>query len=270
MKKSLAAITLGTAVSAFSMTIFAQSPMMPPPGGDYPDWVSPGLRGDVPIRRGPETRREPKVIKKGSLAPSRDDRIAFTTLLKEKNSGLIRLLPIELHQTIYNSERNLAHRRGILVQGGPFFSFAGRTHSAGFGSDIVFGQNKISVGMGGVNYGLLTNLGDTPLEAITLSDARLKSVSAFVPPKVHALGQDIYRRITSPEGMIFDELVYRNQLPAESNSTYLLRSIVDRQSDVLVAFRFFRKEHDGSVIIAWKLLKQYPTPRINRTSPRFK
>ena len=68
-------------------------------------------------------------------------------------------------------------------------------------------------------------------------------------------------------------------LPVDVNATYLLRSINygkplfvpnppehtignSRKTDVLVLFRVVRKETDGSVTIAWKLLKKYSTPNI--------
>jgi hypothetical protein len=43
-----------------------------------------------------------------------------------------------------------------------------------------------------------------------------------------------------------------------------LRSINYSDSDVLVAFRVLRKDTDGSLIIAWKMLKEYPVPDLAR------
>jgi len=50
------------------------------------------------------------------------------------------------------------------------------------------------------------------------------------------------------------------------NTTYLLRSIDYGTSDVLVAFRVFRKDSDGGLIIAWKLLNKFPKPELARTA----
>ena len=38
----------------------------------------------------------------------------------------------------------------------------------------------------------------------------------------------------------------------------------ERRSDVLVAFRVVRFDNDGSAIIAWKLLKSFSKPQLNR------
>jgi hypothetical protein len=47
-------------------------------------------------------------------------------------------------------------------------------------------------------------------------------------------------------------------------ATYILRSIDYSESDVLVAFRVVRRDTDGSVIIAWKLLRKYAVPQLAR------
>ncbi len=260
MKRFFAALTWCAAISVFSMTALAQSPMLPPPGGDFPDWVSPGLRDDMPVRRGPETLREPRVIKKGLLAPSIDDRIAFTTFLQDKNTGLIRLLP----RQGYDREAFLADKKRNLRGGGAYYSFAHLTHAYGFGSDIALEQGNLSVGFAGADYGMLTNIGDTPLELITLDDVRTQDIAAYRPPRAETEAREEYRRVNSTEGLTFDGFLYRKSLPVQENSTYLLRSIAYGRSDVLVAFRLARKDTDGSVIIAWKLLKQYPAPKLKR------
>ena len=263
MKRFFAALMLCFATSVFSMTAVAQS-MPPPPYGDYPAHVGGSDEGldQQGKRPSPYVSREPQVIKKGPLAPSIDDRIAFTTFLKNKNTGLIRLLPREAYESETNHAKNKLHSRG----GGAYYSFANRTHAIGFGSDIGFDHNKLSVGFAGFDYGMLTSIGDTPLEPITLDDRRVQSIAAYRPPRSRPAASEQYRRISSTDGMTFDGFLYHKRLPVEENSTYLLRSIVYRRSDVLVAFRLVRKDTDGSVIIAWKLLKQYSTPKLERTN----
>ncbi|MBC8028627.1 MAG: hypothetical protein H7Z16_00820 [Pyrinomonadaceae bacterium] len=259
MKKIFAALNLSVVVSGLCMTTLAQAEMhggVPPYG---PTHVGYEAMYDRPFRS-PYVPREPRVIKKGTLAPSVDDRTAFATLLKDKHAGLIRLLPREaLERATKQAKKEL-----FKSAGGAFFSFANRTHANGYGSDIGFAHNNLSVGFRGFDYGMLTNLGNAPLEQITLSDTRVRAIAALRPSHSQSEAQSEYRRIKSTEGLTFDGSVYRNQLPVQENSTYLLRSIVYRKSDVLVAFRLVRKDTDGSVIIAWKLLQQYPTPKLER------
>ncbi len=260
MKRPIGALTLCATV-LFSVITSAQSPMPPPPGGDSPDWVSPGLRGELAARRGPETVREPRVIKKGWLAPSPEDRIAVTTFLEEKDTGLIRLLP----RQGFNQEAFLEFQKRKIVGGGAYYSFARLTHAYGYGSDIALDHGQLSVGFAGADFGMMTNIGDMPLEQITLNDVRTQDIAAYVPPPAEAEARAEYRRFGSAEGRMFDGFLYRRSMPVQENSTYLLRSISYHRSDVLIAFKLVRKDTDGSVIIAWKLLQQYPTPKLKLT-----
>jgi hypothetical protein len=71
------------------------------------------------------------------------------------------------------------------------------------------------------------------------------------------------------QGLESDGAVYRGEVPINANSTFLLRSIAYRYiqgSDVLVALRVMRQDNDGSVILAWKILKKYETPSMPRLS----
>jgi hypothetical protein len=57
---------------------------------------------------------------------------------------------------------------------------------------------------------------------------------------------------------------YVRMLPAAAGKTYALRPIVYGDTDVLVAFRVLRKDADDSVVLLWKVLKQYPKPALTR------
>jgi len=68
------------------------------------------------------------------------------------------------------------------------------------------------------------------------------------------------------KGVVVDEMLYKRSLPVQVNSTYLLRSINFGTSDLLIGFRVARKEPDGSVIVAWKKLKEFRRPDFDRVS----
>jgi hypothetical protein len=57
---------------------------------------------------------------------------------------------------------------------------------------------------------------------------------------------------------------YTRRLPAEIGATYILRSISYDRSDLLAALKVVRQDTDGSLIIAWKLLKKFPKPELAR------
>lgn len=268
MKRFFAILTFCAAITACNITLLAQS-TMPPPRGDYPAHVLSGPPDNLRVRRYILPPSEPRVIKKGPLAPSADDRFAFASFLRDDNTGLIRLLPRESYEREASPMDPMDPvDQDVKSRGrGAFYSFFHLTHSYGYGSDIALDHRNLSVGFAGADYGMLTNLGDTPLEQITSDDLRLQELAAYRPPRDEPKARAEYQRIGAPPGVKFDGLAYQKRLPVMESSTYLLRSISYRRSDVLVAFRVVREDADGSVIIAWKLLKQYPAPALEMKKP---
>ena len=203
--------------------------------------------------------REPKVVKKGILAPAQSDVDTHQFLLSQEKTGLMRLLPRESFVwEVYKVAKQVDMRGG-----GAFFSFHYRSHEYGWGSDISFAQGNLSVGFAGADYGILTDLGDTPLESIFAEDPRAMFLLFYEPPskepeaRAEALKYSVYRR-----GVKIDGAVYGREAPAQVNHTYLLRSIVYNRSDVLVALRIVGKSEDGGLTIAWKILKEFTPTKL--------
>jgi hypothetical protein len=168
---------------------------------------------------------------------------------------LIRLLPSET----YGDNNYYLTLRG----GGAYYSFSRLTHEYGYGSDIELQQGYLSVGFAGADFGMLTKLGDLRLEEITLEHQGARFMAAYLPPGELAKARVEQRRFAGP-GITIDNELYQARVPAEINTAYLLRSINYDTSEVLVAFRVIRKDTDGSLIIAWKLLKNYEKPVLAR------
>lgn len=203
-------------------------------------------------------RAELDALEKRFLSPSEEDKAKYADFLRKPNTGLIRLLPAERYG--FNNER-----RGLTINGGgAYYSFVRLTPDYGQGSDIVLSQGVLSSGFAGFNYGLLTNLGDIPLENVSLEIAAAQPLAAYVPateePKIR-----IEQRKWG-NGELLEGVSYRSRVALVVNSTYLLRSINYDTSDVLVAFRVVRLDSDDSAIILWKLVKKFPTPLATRTN----
>jgi hypothetical protein len=216
----------------------------------------------------PRAYSESRVLKKGLLAPAAADRSRFASFLRLRNTGLIRLLPRELYDTHITHTKSPVSIRG----GGAYYSFASLTHVYGYGSDIELSHDAFSIGFAGDDYGMLTMLGDTSLEQITAKDPRAQFIATYKPATTERQARVEGLRFApcwgscTPigGGLVIDGLHYRRSIPLVENSTYLLRSIVYYYSDVLVAFRVVRRDQDGSVIIAWKLLNRYRVPSLKR------
>lgn len=256
------AVPVLTLTFLMQLCVAAQYRATEPPFGDK------HVGGDVPIderlTKKPKlfvVHPEARVLTNGPLAPSKEDRTAFAAFLQMPDTGLIRLLPIGK----------------VRVQPGAFYSFANLTHSLTYGSDIGLSPDQLSVGFV-TGYGFLTNLGDVPLENVSLTDPRAGFIASYQPATtfVEARAETLRFRQT----VTIDSNSYQSTLPVELNSTYILRSINygkplfspnnsprlsdnTRRTDLLVAFKVVRKDADESLTIAWRLIKKYPEPKLD-------
>lgn len=261
MRSLFAQVFGGLAVLLFSTIAFAQG--MP----EIPESAPiPGEKTEIERyldgigKRRNEVSREDRVLKRGLLAPSEGDRQVFANFLHQRKTGLIRLLPREVYDGESYPTANPAKIRG----GGSYYSFANLTHVYGFGSDIGLEHNHFSVGFAGAAYGMLTNIGDVLIDGITLTDPRVQFLSSYKPPALEHEARAEARRFGARYGVMIDGVLYQRRVPVQQNTTYLLRSIDYDRTDVLVAIRVVRKDGDGSLIIAWKLLKSFPPTRLKQ------
>lgn len=227
-------------VLSLTATVFGQSTGQPLPYGDYPAHV--GATAVTPDGIGEQ--KEPRSRTQGIArpAPSTADRKAFAVFLKQPNTGLMRLVP-DIQKKV-TSVANL----GAPPVSGFSYSFVKKAYSNFRDADILLWRDQLIVG----GYGLITTLGDEPLETITIAHPSAAYLSSNQPQfdqveKVKRIGFDV------------DGKHYSREAGVELNQTYLLRSIIRRKSDALVALRVVRKESNGSVTIAWKRLLKYPS-----------
>ncbi|HJZ81047.1 MAG TPA: hypothetical protein VKD91_11905 [Pyrinomonadaceae bacterium] len=226
------------------------------------------------------------------MAPMEEDRLKYATFLSQAGTGLVRLLPRWVITNTGLEPQNNPRAFGING-GGAYFSFYYRTHQYGRGSDLELNRRILgpdlssddhaplrpgveglpseatfSVGFAGADYGMMTDLGDVAVESINLDHASLAFLLKYQPPAPEPQARCEHRRFQA--GVKADGRVYKSRLPTKTGDTYLLRSIVYDTYDVLVAFQVVRQESDGSVTIAWKLLKKFsranlePVPNLNQ------
>ncbi|SRR6266404_815245 len=254
-----------------SLSLLAQSPMPPPPYGDYQQPVQPleqkwaEIQND--LRRNQHSAAiESRIVKKGLLAPSANDRFSSAEFLRTPDAGLMRLLP----EKVLDDKTYRTHRELRVLGAGSFYSFADHTHAVGYASDVKLENGNLNAGFSPIHLGILRDLGDLPLENLTLDDSRVQFLSAYEAPRTLETAQSEASRFR--QGVQLDGVLYRSEAPIQVNSTFLLRSITYRHihgSDVLLALRVLRQDDDGSVTIAWKRLKKYRAPKrsLNRPGP---
>ena len=221
---------------------------------------------------------EARVLTKGALAPADADRLQYASFLSRSDTGLVRLLPRQFKNSKFFRPNNVK-----INGGGAYYSFANLSHEYGWGSDIsletvsrFYGANEqppdhhFQVGFAGADFGLLTNLGDVPIESVSRNDANVAFMLNYKPPRAEQRARCEHRMLGV--GIEYNGQKYASRATIETNKTYLLRSVNYDVSDVLVAFRVVRQDPDDSVTIAWKLLKKFNVPTLdrNRPDPNFK
>ena len=166
---------------------------------------------------------------------------------------MIRLLPREA----YDKDTTLTIRGG-----GAYYSFTRRTHAYGYGSDISLEQGFLKVGFAGADYGMLVKLGDVPLEEVTSEHPGVRFLSTYNAVTEEPQARLEQRRFGT--GTKIDGVFFSERERAQLNTTYVVRSINYSESDVLVGFRVVRKDTDGSFIIAWRMVREFPVPDLAR------
>ena len=216
-------------------------------------------REDV-LREIEAKRTELNTLEKAFLSPSEEDRNSYAEFLRGPDTGLIRLLPRETYDDNANKDKKNIVTRG----GGAYYSFTRLTHEYGYGSDIQLSRDQLSVGFAGADYGFLTNLGDVPLESVSLETPAANVFAGYNPPTEEPKVRLEQRRFGM--GADLQGISVSRHIPLKLNSTYLLRSICIDETDILVAFRVVRIDSDKSAILLWKMLKKYPKPTMVRAS----
>ena len=110
-------------------------------------------------------------------------------------------------------------------------------------------------------YGFIVMLGKIPLEKVTLDQGGVKFLAAIDPPPTEAEARAVFQ---SNNKAGHDKYRDKKEALVSVNQTYAIRSIHYGRSDILVALRVVRMEKDGSVIILWKTLKEFPAPTLAR------
>jgi hypothetical protein len=199
-----------------------------------------------------DLKKQLKAKEKEFLEPAAQDKTAHAAFLSQADTGVIRLLPREAYQN-----------KLLINGGGAYYSFPRLTHEYGHGSDISLEQGYLSVGFAGYDFGFLLNLGNVPIEAVNLEYKGVEFLANYTPPSIEPEIREQQR--ASSRGVQANGFAYQNRIVARKGNTYILRSINYRDSDVLVALRITRQDTDGSLILLWKILKEFPVPQAARS-----
>lgn len=159
-----------------------------------------------------------------------------------------------------------------------FYSFREREHTSDYLADISYKENFL-VSNGILSQGIMTMLGDVPLENVSLSSEGLTFLVQYQPSPYSREANQQFLAIN--KGVMSGKFFYRSFLPVVENQTYAARIIAyegkyfvnyeqyrvdvlnrDNRQDVIVAFRLVGKNEDGSLNILWKELSRKTPPKV--------
>jgi hypothetical protein len=223
--------------------------------------------------------RETTDDEKKFLAPNSEDAAAFAKFLDQKNTGLTRLVASRGCADDPRVVNTSPQCEGRTMPGaGSAFSFRFGDYRILDLSDLNFKNNRFE-SLGVLNHGFIVNLGDTPLEEVTLGSNGVEYLDKLKPAKDFNKAAEIAQNLT--KGIKDGDFTYASVLPAEVNKTYVLRVIayqgeapkeqggfaynemeLDKREDIIVAFRVVRLNPNEDVTILWKKLSDKKSPKL--------
>lgn len=161
---------------------------------------------------------------------------------------------------------------------GNSYSFRTKNYRIRNLSDLTFSDSHLIV-TGTLTHGVLVDLGDVPLESISLQSAGLDYLVEFQPSAGFKEANTMLESLDN--GIQRDGFLYTRSLPAIENNTYALRSIAyrgrvmnavkgipyneldfDKRRDIIVVFRIVQRDPDGGISILWNQLSDKEAPKI--------
>jgi hypothetical protein len=203
----------------------------------------------------------------------------YREVLMRPNAGLFKLVPdagcAENSKVVTASE--VCMKFGFPGAGNSY-SFRTKSYRIRNLADLTFSDSHLII-TGALTHGVLVDLGDVPLESISLQSAGLKYLIEFQPTTGFKAANTVNESLGN--GVKLDGFLYTRSLSAVEDNTYALRSIAyrgrvmtavkgvpyneldfDRRRDIVVVFRIVQKDADGSISILWSQLSDQEAPKI--------
>ena len=152
--------------------------------------------------------------------------------------------------------------------GGAYWSFTSRSNDYQHDAQIELQQARFSSGFAGHDRGYVLDLGESPLDQVTLggpphgSTARVQEAYVFMrdlePVPMSDARSDL--EISEADNERAASLGLIRGARAVVGHSYLVRSVITDRVDVLAAFQVLARD-EMALTIAWKILRQKPASR---------
>jgi hypothetical protein len=231
--------------------------------------------------------RKPSDKELKAVAPRPELYEKYAEFLRRPNTGLTKLIDdkgcAKSTKVVSATENCLKYS---MPGGGSSFSFRTENYRIPRLSDITFTEKSFQA-MGVLLHGIFVNLGNVPLEEVTLQSKGLKYLVDFQPEPDFKKSKEIDSQLI--RGVRRDGFLYRRGLFMVDDTTFALRSIAyggknfrairgitynefefDKREDVIVVFRIVEKDAEGNVTILWRELQEKDSPKMKIERPRRK
>jgi hypothetical protein len=228
--------------------------------------------------------RRPTSKELAAVAPDTRAQNRYSAFLSSPGTGIFRLVPdagCAPNDLVINAKEECL--KYSMPGAGNSFSFRAESHRIRHLADVTLVGDKLKI-TGIFMHGMMAEIGDVPIEAITLGSPGMRFLSAFAPSTNADSVVAVDNKLTT--GVVQDGFRYAKELTAAEDSTYVLRSVAyrgklvrsargipyneldyDKREDIIVAFRVVERAEDGSVTIVWKQLTDLESPKIKLPKP---
>lgn len=158
--------------------------------------------------------------------------------------------------------RGLLDDKISLRGGAAYYSFTKQSSDYDDAPQIQLENDNLSVGFYGANFGFISDLRDADFSVI---DEKTKGVAFLIdyrPPTKESEAREEYRK--AQRGFEVGGVGYQKQVAAVVGHAYVLRAVSFGEADALVAFKIYRRDADGSLIIFWKKIAFFEAPELEK------
>lgn len=251
-----------------------------PPAFGSPIEADPMARRLMAVQRyAAPMYRKPNSKELRLLVPDTVIAARFAEVLKRKDSGIFKLVPdagcSENTKVVSAAEKCLKY---LFPGAGSSFSFRTKSYRPRQLADLTYTADGL-VMTGVLMHGLMVDLGDVPIETVSLNSPTAVFVRNFSPVDDFKEAVEVDKLLS--KGIRNDGFLYRRSLPVAENHTYVLRAIAyqgrvmravsgadyneldfDKRTDLLAAFRVAKIDGDGSLTIVWRKLASGRSPKL--------
>lgn len=227
--------------------------------------------------------RKPTGKELRELAPDAALVAKYRIFLQRPDSGIFKLVPdagcADNSKVVNASEQCLKY---TIPGAANSFSFRTENYRIRHLADLTYSKGELTIS-GILMHGLMVDLGDTPLEGISLQSPKLKYIADFQPSGDFQQALEVNNALV--RGVTDEGLLYRRSLPVVVGHTYVLRAVAyqgkvmksvrgadyneldfDKRRDVITAFRVVDIAGDGTVTIVWNTLRTLPSRKLKMPS----